>query len=108
VNILKEPIGDKFKREVIKADYQVTNAMPFFNNTLVPFHAVKDAREHMRQMDVACTRVDIVAHSMGGILTRLYMQNNFDSEHQFFRPDNFNGGDINRLITINTPHMGPP
>lgn len=49
----------------------------------------------------AGTQVDVIAHSMGGILTRMYA----DSD-QFQRPDNFYSGDIRRLVTLDTPHKG--
>lgn len=46
--------------------------------------------------NVLATKVNIVAHSMGGLLARQYIQNaNFKK-------------DINKLITLNTPHSGSP
>jgi len=54
----------------------------FFNSLLSGFSAGK---------------VDIVCHSMGGILSRLYLQNNYKNHYS---------GDINKLITLNTPHSG--
>ncbi|MBC7886894.1 MAG: T9SS type A sorting domain-containing protein [Ferruginibacter sp.] len=45
-------------------------------------------------------KVDVVCHSMGGILTRLYLQ-----EGNGAGPYKKN---INKLITINTPHSGSP
>ncbi len=42
-------------------------------------------------------KVDIVAHSMGGILSRLYLQSNYGYVYK---------NDINKLITLNTPHSG--
>ncbi len=41
-------------------------------------------------------KVDILAHSRGGIFSRLYLQENFVGYRK----------DINKLITINTPHAG--
>ncbi|HRR10191.1 MAG TPA: alpha/beta fold hydrolase [Rhodothermales bacterium] len=44
--------------------------------------------------NVLATKVNVVAHSMGGLLARQYIQNaNFKK-------------DINKLITLNTPHSG--
>jgi hypothetical protein len=45
-------------------------------------------------------KVDIVAHSMGGLLSRLYIQEAFNSV-----PYN---NDVHKLITLNTPHSGSP
>jgi pimeloyl-ACP methyl ester carboxylesterase len=43
-----------------------------------------------------CEKVDIVAHSMGGLLARSYVQGSFY------------GDDVNQLIFLGTPHMGAP
>ncbi len=54
-----------------------------------------------RSAGIAISRVDIVAHSMGGLLARmLYQQPSYRSS------DNFWQGYIRRLITIGTPHFG--
>lgn len=45
-------------------------------------------------------KVDVVCHSMGGILTRLYLQ---EGEGALTYKK-----DIHKLITINTPHSGSP
>jgi len=45
-------------------------------------------------------KVDIVSHSMGGILSRLYLQEG-DGAGPYRK-------DIHKLITINTPHSGSP
>lgn len=43
-----------------------------------------------------CDKVDIVAHSMGGLVARQYIQSN-DYEH-----------DVRKLIFLGTPHLGAP
>jgi Leucine-rich repeat (LRR) protein/pimeloyl-ACP methyl ester carboxylesterase len=48
-----------------------------------------------RSSGVAANKVDIIGHSMGGILSRLYLQN-------------YGNKKINKLITLNTPHSGSP
>lgn len=45
-------------------------------------------------------KVDVVAHSMGGILTRLYLQ---DANGAGTYKNN-----VHKLVTINTPHSGSP
>ena len=47
------------------------------------------------------TQTDVVGHSMGGLLTRLYIGGG-----QFRRPENLGQGDIRRLLTLDTPHQG--
>jgi len=54
------------------------------------------------QDGLACTRNDIVAHSMGGLLARKFIHDN-----NFYKSIlNYNQGSVRRLITIGTPHFG--
>jgi hypothetical protein len=65
---------------------------------------VADARkllEKLRRAGIAATQVSVVAHSMGGIVSRLDV-----SDRQLQRPDNFNAGYFFSLITVDTPHWG--
>ena len=53
--------------------------------------------------NVAAAQADIVAHSMGGLMTRKVAQlNNFSSAASF------GVGPVHKLITIGTPHLGSP
>ncbi len=45
---------------------------------------------------VSAGRVDIIGHSMGGLVSRNYIQSGIYAD------------DVNRLITLNTPHSGSP
>ena len=55
----------------------------------------------------AFTRYDVVAHSQGGILTRLLCgQNETDLTRKFKEEANFNRGRFRRVITIGSPHNG--
>lgn len=56
-----------------------------------------------RDAGYAATQVDVVAHSMGGLLARLYVQ-----DSRYARPANFAKGDFHSLTTFNTPHLGSP
>ena len=88
-----------------------------------PGKGIKAALQEFRNNGIAATQADVVGHSMGGVLARVYARgapldaplpvpndrwyeppDNNDSWHE--RPDNFYRGDINRLITIGTTHMG--
>lgn len=82
-------------------DYTSTNASSFSVNESYVDTAINTVLAQFRQKEFAATQVDVIAHSMGGLLTRLYAGSN-----SFQRPDNYNKGDIHRLITLDTPHFG--
>jgi pimeloyl-ACP methyl ester carboxylesterase len=52
---------------------------------------------------IAASQVDIVAHSMGGLMARGFVQ-----QDDYKRKENYMKGSIHRLITIGTPHLGGP
>jgi pimeloyl-ACP methyl ester carboxylesterase len=52
---------------------------------------------------VAAVEADIVGHSMGGLIARTIA--GLDT---FLSADTFGQGDIHKLITIDTPHLGTP
>lgn len=73
-------------------------------------HALAFFRE---TLNVAATRADVVGHSMGGVLARVYARGVPLSERRdrpgdnwYRRPNNWNRGDINRLITLGATHRG--
>jgi hypothetical protein len=50
---------------------------------------------------IAASQVDIVAHSMGGLMARGFVQ-----QPDYKGKENYMKGSIHRLITIGTPHFG--
>lgn len=50
----------------------------------------------------ACTKADLVAHSMGGLVSRKFIKDNMHYKNSY----DFNQGSVRRLITIDTPHIG--
>ena len=78
--------------QLYKADYKSTNDASFSINS----HVVPSAVSSLISGTPSCGKVDVVCHSMGGILTRLYMSS------PLFTVNN----DIHRVITCNTPHAG--
>jgi pimeloyl-ACP methyl ester carboxylesterase len=50
----------------------------------------------------ACTRSDIVGHSMGGLVARKFIK---DNTH-YQRAHNYKQGSVRRLVTLGTPHSG--
>jgi pimeloyl-ACP methyl ester carboxylesterase len=83
-------------------DYKPTNASSFSLNVENVRAETFKLLEASRKDDVVTTQVDIVAHSMGGILSRL----TFGPDLHFRRPDNFQKGDARRLITLTSPYWG--
>lgn len=58
---------------------------------------------NQESLAVAAVQADIVAHSMGGDITRTFPQ-----FKQFYNNDTFALGYVHKLITIGTPHWGSP
>ena len=67
---------------------------------------IKDILEEYRKNGIAISKVDVVGHSMGGNLARVFYQQPENRSDTNFNYDNFNQGYIRRLITIGTPHLG--
>ncbi len=78
----------------------------FQQNRNVVADAIDDAiKGYKASFNLAATKCDVVAHSMGGMLTRYYLS--MGTDHKPYRTaDNFNQGDIRKFITIGTPHIG--
>lgn len=85
-----------FVNQIYLGDYSSTNTSSFYDNTHkneVVKKGLHQLCENMLKAGIASTKYDMVGHSMGGILERLYVQE-VDDKH------------TNRLITLNTPHFG--
>ena len=92
------------------ADYRIHNATtfdPYFNKTFGNYginatrNAIGRALEDYHGNATAASQVDVVAHSMGGLIARGFVQ-----QPDYKNPSNFMKGYIHRLITIGTPHYG--
>lgn len=108
--------------DVFVADYSPTHSFDFICNRFVVKEAIDTAVRRMRMSSIAVTQADVVGHSMGGLLTRLYMLNRFANPGDpvalcarglpsmlstgYIRADNYLMGDIHKFITVNTPHRG--
>lgn len=85
------------------ADYESTNASHFDQNGEVVPKYVRKALEAMRERKYAAVQVDLVGHSMGGLLSRIWT-----TAENYERDDNFGEGDVHKLMTLDTPHTGSP
>ena len=79
-----------------KVNYCSTNDSYFCSNSSRVFDGIDVLVRNGIGFSCAVGKVDVVCHSMGGILSRLYIQS----------PSYEN--DIRKLITTNTPHYGSP
>lgn len=77
-----------------RADYKSTNSYHFNTNRNIVPENIDIMLSICRAFKFSAGKVDLVCHSMGGILARLYLQ------------DNSYKNDIHKLITLNTPHAG--
>jgi probable HAF family extracellular repeat protein len=116
-----------------RADYAVSNTCGIDVVFDAVPKAISNTVRQLRTDGVAATRVDVIAHSYGGIITRWYMTPSSQlpdgqsrtndaspiplfktttikgarsAELEFMRPDNFGIGDIRRFITLGVPHTG--
>lgn len=100
--------------KVFAVDYTSTNESSFRDNRMVIWQnpeGMKSALDFYRHyLNCAVTQADVVGHGMGGILPRVYASTSpyytDGQEHMYKRPENFQEGDINRVITIATMHFG--
>ena len=82
------------KELLYRVDYSGSNDAAFVDNIREAEFGVVSVIEQAADAGYAVGKVDLVGHSMGGILSRLYVQG-FYYNH-----------DVRRLITCNTPHAG--
>lgn len=79
---------------VTRANYAATSAKALHESSTAIRKAIDRAIGLLKDESIAAGKVDIVGHSMGGVLARVYLQSSKYKE------------DIFRLITLNTPHSG--
>ncbi len=99
--LLQSPVFDTFLH-----DYKPTNAASFSKNSYEAVVASWDALEGVRSLGYAATQADYIGHSMGGLLARQWVAGDYCEGECNLRADNFFTGDLNRLITLGTPHAG--
>lgn len=77
-----------------RVDYEDTNTSTFNDNIGVVYDGIIEAQRRAISQGYMATKCDLVGHSMGGILARLFVERGGRKE------------DVNRIITVNTPHSG--
>ena len=79
--------------QVICANYEKTNCASFKQNERVVTERIDYIIDLYKRQRIIASKADLIGHSMGGILSRLHVQ-----EH--------NNQNVHKLITVNTPHSG--
>ncbi len=93
------------------ADYEAHNSETFdpcdkvFGNYGINSirNTIHKILEEYHYFSIAASQVDIIAHSMGGLMARGFVQ-----QPDYKGKENYMKGSIHRLITIGTPHFGGP
>ncbi|MBL8227367.1 MAG: alpha/beta fold hydrolase [Bryobacterales bacterium] len=94
-------VGDE-RWNILLANYQGTAAASVLNNSVVVRQQILEFLASVRRStSVAVSQVDIVAHSMGGLIVRAMA-----SKDIYRSRDTFREGFVHKLITIDTPHSG--
>ncbi len=110
-------INTKFKETLEKSGYNVflsdygTHNAETFDPFAIPTignHGIDSIRSIINfimnsyhHSGIAASQVDVVGHSMGGLMARGFIQ-----QSDYKNPNNFMQGYIHHLITIGTPHYG--
>lgn len=82
----------------VRLHYKEESLSHFFENRYVVQNGIDSVFRKSRKNNFSAGKVIVAGHSMGGILSRLYLQSTYQNCN--YRDD------IAKLITINTPHYG--
>jgi pimeloyl-ACP methyl ester carboxylesterase len=80
------------------------NSLGMAYNAPVLLNQIAQVVNEFRSINnVAAAQADVVVHGMGGTIARALVQlANYEA------PESFDQGNVNKLITIGTPHLGTP
>lgn len=102
-NMYNYLVGSKYMPfNCFKADYSSNDndARDYFTNRYIIKYNINHTISMCLNEKISAGKVDIVAHSMGGLLSRFYLQSSWFAINSDYR------NDIHKLITLNTPHSG--
>jgi pimeloyl-ACP methyl ester carboxylesterase len=92
--------SEKFA-SVAQASYASAKSFADPKNELAFSVGLQNLLNSVRIQGIVATQANVVAHSMGALLTRHHA-----SASNYASPANFYAGDVNRLISVNSPHLG--
>jgi pimeloyl-ACP methyl ester carboxylesterase len=82
------------------ANYEGTHSAHFAENIPKIYSEVRHAITDIQASHFAASQVDLVAHSMGGVLCRFHVQSASRQAENYFK------GDVHKLITLGATHWG--
>ncbi|MCR4330784.1 MAG: PKD domain-containing protein [Patescibacteria group bacterium] len=119
--------SSKFERDV-QVNGKTVGSSSFVNLAHVLWEnpgGIRNALQAYRESGIAATQADVICHSLGGLVARLYIRGahlddpspqksdeypdsskHVDQTVWYYRPENYMKGDVHRLITISTTHKG--
>ncbi len=88
-------------------DASINTLWPLTNLVLLAQRAIEEAMEPVRGQWLF-TRHDVVAHSQGGLLTRMLCSRNANQhiDKPFRNEENYFRGRFHRVVTVGSPHNG--
>jgi pimeloyl-ACP methyl ester carboxylesterase len=91
---------------IFPADYGETSSLSFNNPATqgVLATTIANAISYAAQNGVIAQKVDVFAHSMGGLVTEYFLQNGPPASYSSYLPLN----PVHQLITVGTPEAGSP
>ena len=89
--------GDYSKDLLSMTFYNESSAAEFEENDLAISEGIMTTFNKLRGLKYSAGKIDLLAQGTGGVLARRYIQENGSILYR---------NDVNRLITINTPHNG--
>ena len=95
-------LDDRFA--IFCLDYASTMSLGIDFNAQRTFFELKEGLQNFKnKAKVAAVQTDVVGYSMGGLIARDWVVNQSLIYLSFL---NYNSGDVHKLITIDTPHLG--
>jgi len=97
--------GNYVGQVVMTADYKSVNSLAFTDSAIQQSLAlaIQEGLTTAASGGLAATRVDVVAHSMGGLVTREFMSHGPPAPYS---ADLIPNTSIHKLITVGTPYLG--
>ncbi|EIJ41178.1 PKD domain protein [Beggiatoa alba B18LD] len=97
-----------YSPSIVPGEYPGAETFDPENNPVGPPELKKGIEQELkkqRDAGIATSQVNIVAHSMGGLVARSLIKYK-KNQYEYQRLDNYMKGDFARLITVGTPHSG--